>query len=185
MSFVLNIYIKDPFRFSVKDCEAYLDALGFHGRFDSDFQPESFAGCLPFVGTADLVGDGVRYRVAPEYYLDEYTFEPTPSRKPTLWERLTGKRPPEAVPEEDPFAGATHSILLSCSYGDSLSIPLAYGMAAYAVGACDGVLYDPQDDQTYKTPSAIGQAFAVCLEDLRKEKEQGRLCLHRDEDGMP
>ena len=103
MSFDLHIYIKNPSRFSAADCEAYLDALGFHGHFDPDFHPQAFEGCLPFVGTSDLVGDGVVYRIAPEYYLDEYTFEPAPPRKPTLWERLTGKRPAEAVPEEDPF----------------------------------------------------------------------------------
>jgi hypothetical protein len=182
MSFDLHIYIKDPSRFSVADCEAYLDTLGFHGHFDPDFHPQAFEGCLPFVGTSDLVGDGVIYRIAPEYYLDEYTFEPAPPRKPTLWERLTGKRPAEAIPEEDPFSGATHSILLSCSYGDSLSILLAYGIAAYAVGGCDGVLYDPQDDKAYHTPADVEKAFAVCLEDLRDEKEKGRLCLHRDGD---
>lgn len=182
MSFDLNIYVKDPSRFSAADCEAYLDTLGFHGHFDPDFHPETFEGCLPFVGTADLMGDGVTYRIAPEYYLDEYTFEPTPPRKPTLWERLRGKRPAEAVPEEDPFAGATHSILLSCSYGDSLSILLAYGIAAYAVGGCGGVLYDPQDDKIYNTSAAVETAFAVCLEDLRREKEKGRLCLHPEGD---
>ena len=185
MSFDLNIYIKDPSRFLVADCEAYLDRLGFHGHFDPDFHPETFEGCLPFVGTADLVGDGVIYRVAPEYYLDEYVFEPVPPRKPTLWERLRGKRPAEVVPEEDPFEGATHSILLCCSYGDSLSILLAYGIAAYAVESCDGILYDPQDGKTYDTPSAVETAYAVCLEDLRREKEKGRLCLHREGDGTP
>ena len=185
MSFDLNIYIKDPSRFSAADLEAYLDTLGFHGHFDPDFHPMTFEGCLPFVGTADLVGDGVIYRVAPEFYLDEYVFEPAPPRKPTLWERLRGKRSAEAVTEEDPFSGATHSILLSCSYGDSLSILLAYGIAAYAVKSCDGVLYDPQDDKTYNTSAAVEKAFAVCLEDLRREKEKGRLCLHPEEDGTP
>lgn len=185
MSFDLYIYVKDPSRFSVTDCQAYLDNLDFHGRFDPDFHPEAFVGCLPFVGTSDIVGDGVLYRIAPEYYLDEYVFEPTPPRKLTLWERLTGKHPAEAIPEKDPFAGATHSILLSCSYGDSLSLLLAYGMAAYAAEACNGVLYDPQDDKIYNTPSAVVQAYAICREDLRKEKEKGCLYLHREGDSMP
>ena len=50
------------------------------------------------------------------------------------------------------------------------------------MGGCDGVLYDPQDDKTYHTPAAVEKAFAICLEDLREEKEKGRLCLHPDGD---
>ena len=30
--------------------------------------------------------------------------------------------------------------------------------------------------------AAVEKAFAVCLEDLREEKEKGRLCLHPDGD---
>ena len=51
--------------------------------------------------------------------------------------------------------------------------------------ACNGVLYDPQDDKIYNTPSAVVQAYAICREDLRKEKEKGCLYLHREGDSMP
>lgn len=185
MSLDTYLYLKEPEHFSVSACEAYLDAWGFHGHFDPGFDPLRFEGALPFVGTADLPGDGVSYRVAFEYYLDPYVFEPEPPRKPTLWERLLGKRPPDPDSPADPYPGATHVMLLSCPYHDSLSPLLAYGLAAYALEACDGVLYDPQDDKTYRTVEEIREIYATTLAYLLREREKGRLCLCREGDEAP
>ncbi len=164
MSYDYIIYLKQPIdRFSREDCEAYLRARGLDAHIPPDFDPLHHSGLLELGPIIASEGAKKNRLSGFEYDIDKHEYWPF-TRKRTLWERLRGIMP---EPEPDPFPHAVQDVFLSCHWlsEDVYAIPLALGFAGYLVLTCDGILYDPQKDETFSDLPSIDQELRLALAD--------------------
>lgn len=181
MSMDYYIYLKDREGISRESIEGYCASLGLNASMHPTFKLLEDAGFLPvrLIDKRFSEEESKAFLSGFEVYVSDYQHVTQPQKKtPGLFTKLFKGKQDTEKPFDRAVKDASVLIELSCGYGDSFEVLLAYVFGAYFVKHHGGTFDDPQTGKFFVDSSQMEDEISHIIAELKKCASAGELLTH-------